>query len=1412
MRDMSKHHKLLQKVFAVVAFAALTACGGGGGSTPSEVPNTNNLAPANVKLLEVSSATVGQVTASWLPATDDATPASNLTYQLHAGTDAGFTPDNATKIFEGKDVYQANVVSGLTAGRRYSLKLVVVDGQGAISTSEPLNVTVSDTAATLNAGVSVMALDDSQVVGVNGDEITVKAAGTNLNVGQFVASAGGDTGNGFLKKIESVTTSNGNTVLRTRNASINEAVSDVKVSSSFKLATVAKDITNAAQQAGLVKHIASAQSPSNEFAWKQSGFRYQAADARSTLVKGLPEQWSKSVQAGLTQGDLITNQGSWGKLVLPKYIVVSEGEAANFNLHGYITDTSDPFGGDPRQICRMEFGTIWGKGDDANPSALNISVGTPTGNHWVDFRDTHLTYPTTLTVGAGSANTKPYTVEVKLRIEERGEGCGDQALWDETITETLTIYVVDDADAFREKEETEQVFTGSADFSVKNNVVLSFQPTLAFDKELSGAKLSYARIQLDAAPLVEQTLTIDATAEGSMDKTLQLMQPRKFYKVYMAGYVPIVITGSYTLNMNIKGNVSGELHATEKLTIGYDQLSYGLEFSGGQYKLIKNIEPTYRVNLGGNGQAEADLTITLEPGLELTAYEALTGRVILQPYLDANAGIEGFVRMDTEVDFNAEQLNMAADADYRLTKADIGGGVKLQMGADLTVWEDTLYAWPNKEDKSELKEFDLIERKIFWGIPDVNAATDVAAKRADNSRALLIKAAASPQPNLLKALFPSMVDTFVSWSKWTNPRIVPVLGQSATASEILPVTDVHLGDETWVVFNQPGTYTVRQGGYSSLGTWARQYVETSVEVRDENSNGIMDYWEERYGLQGTGEAIAQGDPDGDGRNNFTEWQNGTDPKVPDVSGAALVASPQTLTLGSQFQIWISQAWDSVVKVVYAIEDQSATVLRTATDTAEQAFVTVVDAIKVGVITVTADLFDELDVLVGSTSVAVQVSPATAVSVSITTAQDDRTDPAVTIPVNGPTYDATPIIRGAISAALPSGYEVRIFKSGSTDSFGVATVSGETWVFAVPQGQALAAGSHTFTAGVVLAADGSTPLGSRSDPYVISVIVESPYADVTTEVDLPSYAVFSSVVQGTVVFSNSTGAGVTATAVVGTVTLSNGAIFRYTVGDLTPGQSVTKTFTTTMPSASELAVLEATSTVATLTDESNTANNQDVDNQAGGEQTTPVSGLPGTGRLPHTGITASQCYAVGGSTLQSCSEPGALALNSQQDGHRANINAMSYSQVPFLGQTGQFYSRNACVKDNVTGLIWEGKTADNGMRDYRKTYTNLGDGNASDASGYVTWVNQNDPCPVPGYGPWRLPTVDELQSIVDYGRFSPAINTDWFINTSNGDYWSSSPSVDAGYAWLVGFDAGGAIYQVRGGYYGYLAVRLVRASQ
>lgn len=188
-------------------------------------------------------------------------------------------------------------------------------------------------------------------------------------------------------------------------------------------------------------------------------------------------------------------------------------------------------------------------------------------------------------------------------------------------------------------------------------------------------------------------------------------------------------------------------------------------------------------------------------------------------------------------------------------------------------------------------------------------------------------------------------------------------------------------------------------------------------------------------------------------------------------------------------------------------------------------------------------------------------------------------------------------------------------------------------------------------------------------------------------------------------------------------------------------------------------------------------------------------------LPHTGITGAQCLQAGSDDLVPCTTAGASALSDQQDGNRVDINALSFSQLGKPG--GGLYSKSECVRDNVTGLIWEGKTA-TGPRAGNNLYTNLDDVNEAqvflgcqrltcnyrpptqsevdaltNSVGYLRYVNGIALC---GYTDWRIPTANELHSIADYSTYqiSPLLRADAFPNLpplpyGQYNYWTATES-------------------------------------
>jgi hypothetical protein len=118
-----------------------------------------------------------------------------------------------------------------------------------------------------------------------------------------------------------------------------------------------------------------------------------------------------------------------------------------------------------------------------------------------------------------------------------------------------------------------------------------------------------------------------------------------------------------------------------------------------------------------------------------------------------------------------------------------------------------------------------------------------------------------------------------------------------------------------------------------------------------------------------------------------------------------------------------------------------------------------------------------------------------------------------------------------------------------------------------------------------------------------------------------------------------------------------------------------------------------------------------------------------------------------------------------------------------------YTDNAdgTITDNVTGLVWEKLTNTATIHNVNSTYTwdqafqKIADLNTA------TFAGHND---------WRLPNINELQTLLDYGRVFPAINPVFNNNidsfTQRDNYWTSTtfqPAGAASLAWFIRFEEG-----------------------
>lgn len=148
-------------------------------------------------------------------------------------------------------------------------------------------------------------------------------------------------------------------------------------------------------------------------------------------------------------------------------------------------------------------------------------------------------------------------------------------------------------------------------------------------------------------------------------------------------------------------------------------------------------------------------------------------------------------------------------------------------------------------------------------------------------------------------------------------------------------------------------------------------------------------------------------------------------------------------------------------------------------------------------------------------------------------------------------------------------------------------------------------------------------------------------------------------------------------------------------------------------------------------------------------------------------------------------------------------------VPDDGATGSGLSPtfidngDGTITHIETGLMWEAKDDSGGLHDVNATFVWSGDGSQETVWDWLTDVNADGGVGFAGHTDWRIPNVNELQTLVNYGTFDPSVFPPFDVGcerrcrlpgcscTAAAFYWSSTTLTDlgSGVVFIDGVDGG-----------------------
>lgn len=796
--------------------------------------------PTVIKLVEVSSIKTGSLTISWLPTTDDNTPHKQLRYQVYLSEKQDFLPDSSTL----KAAVTAGVsahINNLKPDQRYFVLVTATDLDGNVSYSNLLEGrTVAINAKRTQTAVHNVSAGDMQIAAAQG-RVALRARAKPITAGDYLVN--GEQG-GYLRQIISTSkVKTGDMVADTASAPLNEIFSELAFTTTVKLQDIPETSAGSAKLA--VK--ANATNTEASVIWKDTGLTLSSSEPLPSNTLSRRSRLDIDGKQQILSGEYMT-------ISAPAYVSAQPNQMTSWKAVMRVPVLKNS----GTELCNAELVSF-----THTIKTKNRLLPKPTmdfkrfADQNGEFRSGRLQMQWQPTDAHVDLNGWPYRAKIKAYVDLKNNNCRGVGGWQETLEMDIPVYVTKGSP---DATEQDQRITFQGGFRVDDRVSYDIKPELTIGAAISGGRLQTANLLAKADLSFTNKLTITATGAATLNQRIPLLLKKKFIKVFMAGAVPIVVSGSFNIDAQLDGTVNGKAALEKLLELKFPDTRFGLKYQNGGWQTVGIIKPAYQFKITGEADANADVTITLIPDLQVSFYDAASGRLLVEPYLFAQAGLHGPFKY---------QGIAPADLDYWFTDLQAGAGANMRLYAGLSIFDYNIASYPANTTIDQVDDFyvqELLPKTPLAKLPTLTAVVDESPDIAapTDSRTMSVQGQATDfVDSILKK-------SLISFKQWTEPSVVTADGVPAEGAKL---TAADQKGHYWFTYQAAGAYTVRLVAYNSLGWFVRQVAEQEIVLTDDDNDGMVDQWETRYGV-----SEPDADDDDDGVDNLAEFRAGSYPK------------------------------------------------------------------------------------------------------------------------------------------------------------------------------------------------------------------------------------------------------------------------------------------------------------------------------------------------------------------------------------------------------------------------------------------------------------------------------------------------------------------------------------------------------